>query len=490
MGCCGVVTRIETARVNGKVLAPPGAEEFDGPQEKRSCRDVVFLILFIACVVGAIVYLVYAGMAGDPARLIHGHDRYGNVCGKKNPKYFQLPQSGKDFTGKPFLMVNMAIEVNPVDIATGDKDAGVSSTSTCVAKCPKDESTAFGYYCLPLSLSAAGNTTDQVLTALTGTSGTDFFRTAGRDLRSSWREIIYMCLIALALSIIVTAMLRFLAPVIVWITVVLIIVASVAVTIFLWVSWHNRKQAVQKSADSSKNNNDTMSEYEKDVLQKSVTNFLIMAIVSTIFTILTIVLLIAMRKRIKLVIALFKEAGKAVAAMPLILLQPVWTCVWLVLVCLLGFIGVLIIESSGDPKLYQGTVVFVKSSVIAHLRWYHLFALLWITQFLVACQHVTIAGAISQWYFKRNKKQLGWPILTSMKRMYRYHLGSIALGSLIIALVKFVRFILKYLEKRLSGQSQACSWALRCCQCCLWCFEKFLKFLSKNAYIEIGEFNA
>lgn len=443
---------------------------------------MVFLILFIACVVGSIAYLAYAGTTGDPARLIHGHDKYGNVCGRKNPKYFNLSQSGKDFTGKPFLMMDVALEVDPVNIAAGNKDAGISSTSTCVAKCPMDRSTAFGFYCLPLSLSDAGNKTDQVLKTLTGTSGTDFFKNVGRDLRSSWREIIYMCLVALGLSIVVTAMLRFLAPVIVWITVVLIIVASVAVTVFLWVSWHMRQQAVQRT----ENNNDSMSEYEKDVLKRSVTNFLIMAIVSTIFTVLTIVLLVAMRKRIKLVIALFKEAGKAIAAMPMILLQPVWTCVWLVVVCLLGVIGVLLIESSGDPTLYQGSVLFVKSSLIANLRWYHLFALLWITQFLVACQHVTIAGAISQWYFTRNKNQLGWPILTSMKRMYRYHLGSIALGSLIIALVKLVRIVLKYVEKRIGGQSQACSWALKCCQCCLWCFEKFLKFLSKNAYIEIA----
>ncbi|XP_063598067.1 choline transporter-like protein 1 [Penaeus indicus] len=298
-------------------------------------------------------------------------------------------------------MMDMALKGNPVDIATGNQDPGISSTSTCVAECPKDSSTAFGFYCLPLSLSDAGNKTDEVLTALTGTSGTDFFKNVGRDLRSSWREIIYMCLVALGLSIVVTAMLRFLAPVIVWITVVLIIVSSVAVTVFLWVSWHSRKQAVQRTENSSGNNNGTLSEYEKDILRRSVTNFLIMAIVSTIFTVLTIMLLIAMRKRIKLVIVLFKEAGKAIAAMPMILMQPVWTCLWLVLVCLLGVIGVLLIESSGDPKLYQGTVLFVKSSLIASLRWYHLFALLWITQFLVACQHVTIAGSISQWYFTR-----------------------------------------------------------------------------------------
>jgi len=27
---------------------------------------------------------------------------------------------------------------------------------------------------------------------------------------------------------------------------------------------------------------------------------------------------------------------------------------------------------------------------------------------------------------------------------------------------------------------------LKCCQCCLWCFEQVLKYLNKNAYIEIA----
>ena len=35
------------------------------------------------------------------------------------------------------------------------------------------------------------------------------------------------------------------------------------------------------------------------------------------------------------------------------------------------------------------------------MRWYHLFALFWGVQFIVACQHVVIAGAIAVWYFTR-----------------------------------------------------------------------------------------
>ncbi|KAK4319619.1 hypothetical protein Pmani_009461 [Petrolisthes manimaculis] len=145
-------------------------------------------------------------------------------------------------------------------------------------------------------------------------------------------------------------------------------------------------------------------------------------------------------------------------------------------------------EATDNLQEYEGSVYYIKTNFMVGMRWYHIFAFLWITQFVLACQDITIAGAVAQWFFTRNKKKdLGWPILTSMKRMYRYHLGSIALGSLIIAIVKLVRYMLKSLEKRLNRNgNQCCACLLKCCRCCLWCFEKFIKFLNKNAYIEIA----
>ena len=51
--------------------------------------------------------------------------------------------------------------------------------------------------------------------------------------------------------------------------------------------------------------------------------FLGLAISSTIITVVLILTVIFLRKRIKLVIVLFKEAGKAAASMPLILFEPI-----------------------------------------------------------------------------------------------------------------------------------------------------------------------
>jgi solute carrier family 44 protein 1 (choline transporter-like protein) len=69
----------------------------------------------------------------------------------------------------------------------------------------------------------------------------------------------------------------------------------------------------------------------------------------------------------------------------------------------------------------------------------------------------------------------------------RYHLGTVAVGSFIIALVQLVRFILATIQSQLKGHENMISRCLfRTCQCCLYCFEKILKYLSRNAYIETG----
>lgn len=59
--------------------------------------------------------------------------------------------------------------------------------------------------------------------------------------------------------------------------------------------------------------------------------FLGLSIAFTIITVVLTLTVILLRKRIKLVIVLFKEAGKAVTSMPLILFEPILVSLrWLV----------------------------------------------------------------------------------------------------------------------------------------------------------------
>jgi solute carrier family 44 (choline transporter-like protein), member 1 len=79
-------------------------------------------------------------------------------------------------------------------------------------------------------------------------------------------------------------------------------------------------------------------------------------------------------------------------------------------------------------------------------RWINILAFLWFVQFLFGCQDFVIAGSVSKWFFTRNKTKISFPVIVSFGHLIRYHLGSICFGSLLIAIVQFVRITLKLIE--------------------------------------------
>lgn len=73
--------------------------------------------------------------------------------------------------------------------------------------------------------------------------------------------------------------------------------------------------------------------------------------------------------------------------------------------------------------------------------------------------------------------------------MIRFSFGSLIAGALIIAIVKIIRVFMAVIEdkiKKAAGKNIAIRCLLKCINCCLWCVEKCLKFLNRNAYIEIA----
>jgi len=216
-----------------------------------------------------------------------------------------------------------------------------------------------------------------------------------------------------------------------------------------------------------------------------------LAICTTIVGVIVLLILLVVWKRVKLVVQLFREAGRAVHAMPLILLQPLLTFVAFAILAISWALGLAFIETAGIPEKNtdSGYIQYSKDHFLFWIRVYHLFGFLWMANFFVACQHMVIAGAVAGWYFCRDKKKLGMPILSSFIRLVRYHIGSVAFGSFIIALIQLIRIIMAYVERKLKkhiGSSNPINIILKVCQCCLWCFEKCMKFLNRNAYIEVA----
>ena len=81
--------------------------------------------------------------------------------------------------------------------------------------------------------------------------------------------------------------------------------------------------------------------------------------------------------------------------------------------------------------------------------------LLWGLFFLSALEELVMAGAFSAWYWTFNKKDVpAAPLSLSAWRAFRYHLGTLAFGSLIIAIIRFIRIMIEFVEERLKEYSQ------------------------------------
>ena len=117
------------------------------------------------------------------------------------------------------------------------------------------------------------------------------------------------------------------------------------------------------------------------------------------------------------------------------------------------------------------------------------FGLFWLLFFIEALEQMVMAGAFAGWYWTMDKtgdmSQGG--LVPSLRRTCRYHLGTLAFGSLILSVVRMIRVALEYVEDKLKEHGLEDNYAVKCimccCKCCMWCLEKFIRYLNRNAYI-------
>lgn len=59
--------------------------------------------------------------------------------------------------------------------------------------------------------------------------------------------------------------------------------------------------------------------------------------------------------------------------------------------------------SAGNPVQNEetGLTEFRLTGPLQYLTWYHAVGLVWITEFILACQQMTVAGAVVTYYFTR-----------------------------------------------------------------------------------------
>lgn len=250
---------------------------------------------------------------------------------------------------------------------------------------------------------------------------------------------------------------------------------------------------------------------------------------ATLLSILGLVILF-LRERIQIAVAIMKEGSRAIGTMLFSLLWPIWPFIlqlalfayWVAAALFLasmtkansfGTNVTALANLSAMPTSALGNSSYLTSlsatscsssntsvtgqicsyvkvvvSYGIYLQIFNLFMLFWVMNFIVAFGQMVLAGAFASYYWAFDKKNMPtFPILSSMRRTLVYHTGSLAFGSLIIAIIQMIRVALEYLDHKLKGsENRIAKFFLKCLKCCFWCLEKVMKMINKNAYILIA----
>jgi len=78
-------------------------------------------------------------------------------------------------------------------------------------------------------------------------------------------------------------------------------------------------------------------------------------------------------------------------------------------------------------------------------------------------------------------------VIESFKCAFLKHPGSIAIGAVLIAVIRFIEIVFVYLCKKIEESSgkepnAAVKFILKCVGCMLWCLEKITDYINESAY--------
>uniref|UniRef100_A0A4W6ECJ8 Choline transporter-like protein n=1 Tax=Lates calcarifer TaxID=8187 RepID=A0A4W6ECJ8_LATCA len=317
--------------------------------------------------------------------------------------------------------------------------------------------------------------------------------------------------IAMLTSLLFIILLRFLAGIMVWIMIALVIIVIGYGIFHCYMEYAALKGEPGANVTLQELGFQTDFSVYLQIRQTWLAFMIILAIVEVII----ILLLIFLRKRILIAIALIKEASRAIGHVMCSLFYPLFTFLLLAIVIAYWAVTAVFLSTSNEPiykvfnetacehsrKICEPTVSFLisqqlmeQTETVYHkyligLQFYNVFLFFWCANFVIALGQMTLAGAFASYYwaFVKPDDMPAFPVFSSLGRSLRYHTGSLAFGSLILSIIQIIRVLLEYLDHKLKGaQNKFAKFLLCCLKCCFWCLEKCIKFLNRNAYIMVA----
>ncbi|VVC27985.1 Hypothetical protein CINCED_3A023837 [Cinara cedri] len=327
----------------------------------------------------------------------------------------------------------------------------------------------------------------------------DFTEEILNDLYKTWPQMLFYTILAFVLTFIIIFLIHFLTKIIAYILLIAVSLMVLVNVILLWWEYFTLKTRLDNTIEEQILSADACNEHA----------FLLLAIIFTLFSVIVLLLVLAMRKRLHFLSTLFHESADCLSKIPALYWQPLGTFVVLLSFYAFWTSVILHLATANYPgtrslkflthnntdvvihEALEKNMTFVNAGLTAvefkdatwvrYMWWVYIIGLIWSSEFVLACQHMIISGAVAKWYFTngKNKKSV---VLSSMYNLAFYHLGSIALGSLLIILFKIPRLLLTTCHYKNNTTSTDNQCIKKSCACCRYSFDNFFKYINHNAY--------
>ena len=487
----------------------------NGPSRNRSITDCVCCIIFIILWAACVWVTIFAFRNGDPARLVQAYDKENVKCGSKNDGTEEFPVAYiyQPFDGltdvvclKKCPQWNKEEEEAPAKLECfgGDSDKN-KDRNYCSAESAFDFETLpdslpeakkspfliyntinlFDRFCSPnlKDLSGAGLEMARDIAIVGNVFG--WFDKIFSDLRETWRYIVLIAAMAIIICIIFLFLIRWMAGVLVWILILLFICS-----IFFLAVYSKRESdrlKLQEEQTGIKNESFFFSPHALYVY--SIILYIIGGIcfLGMIFSV----------GSITLAIAVLKSSALFIFDNPLVILTPLFHALLMVVHILFGLIVLFYLWSIGTEKP-RGNSPFASYDWDEKTTWigiFHIFSFLWNLAFIKYLSVFIVGCVCSIWYFNKGRDEVNlfrFPILTAYWWTFRYHLGSLAFASFIMAIIWTIQLIMAYIMyyveqlKKKGVESKLVEWSLKILMYCIGCCETVIEFISKKGLIQVA----
>lgn len=510
----------------------------------RSCTDCICCIIYIIFL-GAFIFVFAYGIAnGDPSRFATIFDTDGKRCGHEADGTLDFPRG---YLYQPLHGLTKAVCVKDCPTWTGEtrvtkvdcygegekfkKDVGTCEYSGDFEfnKLPGDfdkyfpekfliytSKSYFGKVCLPTGITAASalNWAKNITIAM---EAAEKFEETFDDLKRLWLQYLILAGIAIVLSMLSLLITRCCAGVFVWLIILLFLVTIFAAASFALIE---RNRLVQQQADqqngaaaesnstTTDNSNNSSSSgttsigSEDDNLFTFTDNFSssyynarnlkIASICLFVFGGICLLVVLFSISSIAVSIAVIKTASEFIASNCCIIFTPIIISIFLIIFIFAWIAGLVFLWSVGELEA-GGATAFAKIKWDQKTKGFmvlYFFGLLWNAAFINYMTIFIVACTVAMWYFTYNKPE-SRPRCPSFKAFWwalRYHLGSLAFGAFLLAVIQFIKFLLMYVVhyveslKKKGIENKMVTWILKCLVCCVSCFERLIKYISSLGY--------